>query len=184
MTIINLRLRHGISLDHLIRAIQDLEETEKREVVDKIVATFSAALSLDEVTEWYDCASEVDQKEFCDLTGLEQEDYFPDTWYKDQSDEDKREFLTQIGVMEFDISPVKMTESFPVNNRTSSDISRIGYNLDECRLEITFERSGGHEDIFQYAFIAPYKFKELLASDSIGRYFQQNIKGQYAVVKC
>ena len=60
-------------------------------------------------------------------------------------------------------------------NISSSDISSIGFEPQSQTLEIEF-KSGG---IFQYFEVSENIYNTLVNSISIGKYFNQYIKGQY-----
>jgi hypothetical protein len=63
------------------------------------------------------------------------------------------------------------------NHVLSSNIDRIGYS--DTTLYVSF-KSGG---IYSYADVPHDLFLELLAAESIGRFFHARIKGQYAFQK-
>lgn len=57
----------------------------------------------------------------------------------------------------------------------STDIVSIGYDKEVSILEVEFRR----ESIYQYANVPENVFKELMAADSIGTYFNSHIRDQY-----
>lgn len=57
----------------------------------------------------------------------------------------------------------------------SSNLKSVGFDDDEGVLEIEFH-SGG---VYQYADVSPETYRELLSAQSRGRYFHENIRGQY-----
>lgn len=66
----------------------------------------------------------------------------------------------------------------------SSNVVSIGWEPsaeDEAQgtLEIEFKRGG----IYQYAGVPESTYQELLGADSIGRYVNQNVVGQYEETK-
>lgn len=156
-----IRLRHLIDTEHLVRAIGTLDDADRESFLTEIFDAYG------------------------DDAGFVKDDQ-PDTgtvWYNKLCDDDKRKFLSSIGVRQVNLSPVKMTKSFPVNSRTSSSINRIAYNPDECRIEVTFLRDDGKEQSYQYAFVPPRIFEEFIASPSIGKYYNDNIKKQHQSLK-
>jgi hypothetical protein len=65
----------------------------------------------------------------------------------------------------------------PMQSRpiVSSMIASAGYDADTRVMEIEF-RSG---KTYTFEEVPPYVFENLLASDSPGRYFNENVKGVY-----
>jgi len=57
----------------------------------------------------------------------------------------------------------------------SSMIISIGY--EDSILEIEFKSNG---QVWQYFEVPEYVYHEMISSDSQGKYFHRNIKGQYA----
>ena len=57
----------------------------------------------------------------------------------------------------------------------SSNILSIGYDSENMVLEIEFNSRG----IYQYFDVPNYEYEELMNSDSLGKYFHQNIKENY-----
>lgn len=61
--------------------------------------------------------------------------------------------------------------------KTDSSLAKsIGYNPESNVLELEFRGNG---KVWQYFLVPPSVYLELLASDSIGRYFNDHIKGHY-----
>jgi len=57
----------------------------------------------------------------------------------------------------------------------SSAIASVGYDRDTCVLEIEFVEG----DVYQYFAVPRRVHRELLAADSMGRYFQSQIRDRY-----
>jgi len=57
----------------------------------------------------------------------------------------------------------------------SSNIDSIGYDADKKLLEVEFT-SG---EVWQYTGVSAQRHKGLMDSSSKGKYFNQNIRGQY-----
>jgi hypothetical protein len=161
-----IRLRHQIDSDHLIRAIGSLDDTQRDALIGLILANFPDSMK---------ATIELEVDDFDNTFNNNVE------WYNRLDDDDKREFLSEVGVRVENLSPVKMTKSFPVNDRTSSAIARIGYNPDECRLEITFQTENGRA-VHQYAFVPPRVFEEFISAQSIGRFYTMNIRNVYQTI--
>jgi len=64
-------------------------------------------------------------------------------------------------------------------NVESSSIKSIGYNSQSCILEIEFIRGA----IYQYRNVPSLHVVRLLFAESIGKYFDQNIKKNYEYEK-
>ena len=62
---------------------------------------------------------------------------------------------------------------------TSSNISSVGYDKDTQTLEIEFTNGG----TYQYFGVEESKFTEFYDAQSLGHYFHNFIKGQYASKK-
>lgn len=61
----------------------------------------------------------------------------------------------------------------------SSDLKSVGYNPETLQLEIEFH-SGG---VYVYNGVPAHVHAALMNAPSLGRYFAQNIKNQYAFSK-
>lgn len=68
-------------------------------------------------------------------------------------------------------------EMIPV---TSSNIRRVGYDAENKELHIEFYTNAA---IYKYLNVEAEEFNNLLAAESVGRYFHQNIKGKYEFAK-
>lgn len=66
------------------------------------------------------------------------------------------------------------TPMLPVS---SSQISYIGYNDVTKKLYVTFRNNN---KTYEYDDVSVETFKEFRASSSIGKYFSENIKSEYA----
>ena len=64
----------------------------------------------------------------------------------------------------------------PVN---SSIIRNVGYNRDECELEIEFVKGS----VYKYKYVYPDEVVSMLFSDSIGSYFMRFISKAYTYEK-
>jgi len=60
----------------------------------------------------------------------------------------------------------------PVESRA---VASVGYDAEHATLEIEFADG----DVYQYFAVPRRVHQELLAADSIGRYFQSHIRDQY-----
>lgn len=58
----------------------------------------------------------------------------------------------------------------------SSMITSVGYDLNTCTLEVEFKSNGS---IWQYPDFPEYLWYEFEASDSKGKFFNQNIRGKF-----
>jgi hypothetical protein len=58
----------------------------------------------------------------------------------------------------------------------SSMIASIGYDSDIATLEVEFKNGGA---IWQYFDVQENIYYELISASSVGKYFINNIKGQY-----
>lgn len=58
------------------------------------------------------------------------------------------------------------------NDVKSSHISHIGYNHEEQTLSVKFHTG----PVYVYAGVHPVVFKEFLAAESPGKYFQSNVR--------
>ena len=61
----------------------------------------------------------------------------------------------------------------------SSNIVSISYNLNEEILEIEFKGNR----IYQYKDVPEFIYQDLINSESVGKYFNTNIKDQYETEK-
>ncbi len=74
------------------------------------------------------------------------------------------------------LSPPPEIEMLPVH---SSMAAQVGYDADREILQIEF--NGGA--VYQYAEIDPHTWEDLQASDSIGSFYNEQIKGYYPSAK-
>lgn len=63
----------------------------------------------------------------------------------------------------------------PMHPVESSNISYIGYDYDTQELYITFIKG----DTYKYDNVPEQVFKEFLEASSVGKYYINNIRGQY-----
>lgn len=63
----------------------------------------------------------------------------------------------------------------PMHPVESSNISYIGYDYDTQELYITFSKG----DTYKYNNVPEQVFKEFLEASSVGKYYINNIRGQY-----
>lgn len=61
----------------------------------------------------------------------------------------------------------------------SSNLAEVGYYLDLETLEVQF-KSGG---IYQYFNVPAFMYERLMSADSLGRFFNAEIKGHYPEAK-
>jgi hypothetical protein len=61
----------------------------------------------------------------------------------------------------------------------SSNLAEVGYDSDLETLEVQF-KSGG---IYQYFNVPAFMYERLMSADSIGRFFNAEIKGHYPEAK-
>ncbi|WP_417812170.1 KTSC domain-containing protein [Thalassospira alkalitolerans] len=54
----------------------------------------------------------------------------------------------------------------------STNLSSVGYDEDSCTLEVEFHKGG----VYQYYDVPKYVFEGLMAAQSKGSYFDQNVK--------
>jgi hypothetical protein len=59
---------------------------------------------------------------------------------------------------------------------SSSSIASLGYNAKTKTLEVEFNHGG----IFQYFDVPKAVYNQMLAAESVGRYFLYEIKGAYS----
>ncbi|MFA7419459.1 MAG: KTSC domain-containing protein [Melioribacteraceae bacterium] len=59
----------------------------------------------------------------------------------------------------------------------SSMVASVGYESNTATLEIEFKNGGA---IWQYYDVPESNYYELISASSIGKYFLNNIKGQYS----
>jgi hypothetical protein len=60
----------------------------------------------------------------------------------------------------------------------SSNINAVGYDPAQRLLRITFRLRQGGESAYNYEDIDPQTYRELLESESPGRYFSAHIRGK------
>ncbi len=63
---------------------------------------------------------------------------------------------------------------------TSSMIASVGYKPETIMLEIEFRSTGF---VYQYFNVPEMEFRKLMSADSLGRYFNKNIKDDYRCVQ-
>lgn len=61
----------------------------------------------------------------------------------------------------------------------SSNLAEVGYDSDLETLEVEF-KSGG---IYQYFNVPAFMYERLMSADSLGRFFNAEIKGHYPEAK-
>ena len=61
----------------------------------------------------------------------------------------------------------------------SSNLAEVGYDSDLETLEVQF-KSGG---IYQYFIVPAFMYERLMSADSLGRFFNAEIKGHYPEAK-
>lgn len=61
----------------------------------------------------------------------------------------------------------------------SSNLAEVGYDSDLETLEVQF-KSGG---IYQYFNVPVFMYERLMSADSLGRFFNAEIKGHYPEAK-
>lgn len=61
----------------------------------------------------------------------------------------------------------------------SSNMAEVGYDSDLETLEVQF-KSGG---IYQYFNVPAFMYERLMSADSLGRFFNAEIKGHYPEAK-
>ena len=67
-------------------------------------------------------------------------------------------------------------ERTPVRSR---DIAVVGYDGEKQLLEVAF-RTGG---VYHYKQVSESLYRDLLAAPSIGKYFEEHVKRQFAYTK-
>jgi hypothetical protein len=67
-------------------------------------------------------------------------------------------------------------ERIPVSSR---NLSSVGYDADSQTLEIEFNHGG----VYQYAGVPEGEHQGLMSADSLGKYFNANIKDRYPCTK-
>ncbi|MBL4918659.1 KTSC domain-containing protein [Tabrizicola sp. DMG-N-6] len=67
-------------------------------------------------------------------------------------------------------------DRYPV---TSSNLAEVGYDPELETLEVQF-KSGG---VYQYFNVTAVMYERLMSADSLGRYFNKEIKGHYPEAK-
>ncbi|MBX7151583.1 KTSC domain-containing protein [bacterium] len=58
---------------------------------------------------------------------------------------------------------------------TSSELKSVGYDQDHSILEVEFQKGG----IYQYFDVPAYQYDSLLTAESLGKYFNANIRSNY-----
>lgn len=62
---------------------------------------------------------------------------------------------------------------------SSSNLASVGYDVDSLTLEVEFINGG----IYQYYDVPEYVFEELLNANSVGSYFNTNVRNSYMTQK-
>lgn len=62
---------------------------------------------------------------------------------------------------------------------TSDNLAEVGYDPESETLEIQFRRGG----VYQYYNVPAFIHERLMAADSLGRFFNAEIKGHYPEAK-
>jgi hypothetical protein len=75
------------------------------------------------------------------------------------------------------LSTASLAAEIPMQPVDSSFIAFVGYDAESETLAIQMHNSS---DVFHYADVPQSVADEFVAADSIGRYFVENIKGQYS----
>ncbi|WP_427158382.1 KTSC domain-containing protein [Aliinostoc sp. HNIBRCY26] len=79
------------------------------------------------------------------------------------------EIVAETATLPFELEPIAM---LPVS---SSMASAVGYCSDDQILQVEFQNGA----IYQYSGVEPETWQELQSSDSLGRFYNQEIKGKY-----
>lgn len=58
---------------------------------------------------------------------------------------------------------------------SSSNVAAVGYDPDSETLEVEFKKSG----IYQYFNVPAFMFERLVAADSVGKFFNAEIRDAY-----
>lgn len=62
---------------------------------------------------------------------------------------------------------------------TSDNLAEVGYDADLETLEVQFRHGG----VYQYYNVPPFMNERLMSADSLGRFFNAEIKGHYPEAK-
>lgn len=62
---------------------------------------------------------------------------------------------------------------------TSSNLAEVGYDYELETLEVQFTHGG----VYQYFNVPPFMHDRLMSADSLGRFFNAEIKGRYPEAK-
>lgn len=62
---------------------------------------------------------------------------------------------------------------------TSDNLAEVGYDLNMETLEVQFRHGG----IYQYYNVPPFMYERLMAAESLGRFFNAEIKGHHPEAK-
>ncbi|CCH49338.1 KTSC domain-containing protein [Pseudodesulfovibrio piezophilus] len=62
-----------------------------------------------------------------------------------------------------------------MENVESSNLAAVGYDEDSSTMQVEFNNGS----IYQYFDVPEHVFEELRDADSVGRYFNANVKGVY-----
>jgi hypothetical protein len=65
----------------------------------------------------------------------------------------------------------------------SSNLHSVGYEDGVLQIAFKEEKTGAVTGVYDYEGVLPGKVEALMASDSKGKYFHNNIKGKYAYKK-
>ncbi|MFN6566263.1 KTSC domain-containing protein [Dendronalium sp. ChiSLP03b] len=79
------------------------------------------------------------------------------------------EIIAETHALAFEEEPIAM---LPVS---STMAAAVGYDRDECILQVEFQNGA----IYQYSGVEPETWEDLHATDSIGKFFNDEIKGRY-----
>ncbi|QSJ19050.1 KTSC domain-containing protein [Nostoc sp. UHCC 0702] len=80
------------------------------------------------------------------------------------------EIIAETPALPFEEEPIAM---LPVN---SSMAAAVGYDSDECILQVEFQNGA----VYQYSGVDSQTWEDLHSADSIGTFFNEEIKGRYA----
>lgn len=155
---IPLRLRHQIDFDRLVSAINSMTDCDRKELLQELFGYFEDELPPTQTL--------VLDSDACGA------------WYRSLETEEKEEFLSDIGVEVVNLEAVEMKTRHDVSDN-SSVFESIGYNDAYHRLEVHFK----HGAIYQYAFVEPIVFYKFMASESLGSYYNTDVKGQYKSIR-
>ncbi len=61
----------------------------------------------------------------------------------------------------------------------SSNLASIGYDAENQVLEVEFKNGS----IYQYEGVPEFAYSDMMTADSLGSYFNANIKSQYAFIR-